>query len=129
LEGFAATGSVTALPAIVGRDRPLEFRRWRPGAALERGPFGIAQPRPGETVRPDLLLVPLLGFDDACYRLGFGGGYYDRTLAALVPKPLAVGVGFELGRLASIVPAPHDMPMDAIVTERGAWRRPTGGPA
>jgi 5,10-methenyltetrahydrofolate synthetase len=68
------------------------------------------------------LIVPLLGFDAAGYRLGYGGGYYDRTLATLTPRPLTVGVGYELGRLETIHPQAHDIPLDAIVTEAGTIR-------
>jgi 5-formyltetrahydrofolate cyclo-ligase len=66
--------------------------------------------------------VPLLGFDAAGYRLGQGGGYYDRTLANLPQRPLTIGIGYEFGRLETIHPQPHDIPMDAIVTERGVER-------
>jgi 5-formyltetrahydrofolate cyclo-ligase len=76
-------------------------------------------------VSPSALLIPLVGFDGAGHRLGNGGGYYDRTLAALTPKPLAIGVGFELGRLDSFSPQPHDRPMDVIVTEAGAFNQQT----
>ena len=71
---------------------------------------------------PTILIVPLLGFDDAGFRLGYGGGYYDRTLAAMQPRPFTVGVGYELGRLPTIYPQPHDIPMDVIVTEAGMTR-------
>lgn len=70
-------------------------------------------------MRSTALLVPLVGFDADGFRLGYGGGYYDRTLAVLEPKPLTIGIGFELGRLETIHPQPHDVPMDAIVTEAG----------
>ena len=70
---------------------------------------------------PLALLIPLVGFDAAGHRLGYGGGFYDRTLAALHPRPLAIGVGFELGRLASFEPAAHDQRMDVIVTEAGVF--------
>lgn len=110
-------GSQAALPVVVEKGRPLEFWSWRPRMKMDRGIWNI--PIPGErvVVQPRLLLVPLVGFDAAGYRLGYGGGYYDRTLAAMQPRPLAIGVGFGLGRLSSIMPQPHDIPMDAIVTE------------
>ena len=112
-------GARAALPVVVEKGQPLEFRAWRPGAPLERGVWNIPIPATREVVRPTALLVPLVGFDAQGYRLGYGGGYYDRTLAALNPKPLAIGIGYELGRLATIHPQPHDIPMDAIVTEAG----------
>ena len=120
LEWARALGWKIALPAIAAERQPLAFRLWRADQPLEPGPFGTSQPPPGHAVRPTALLIPLLGFDDANYRLGYGGGYYDRTLAGLDPKPLTVGVGFALGRLATIHPQPHDIPLDFIVTETRA---------
>jgi 5-formyltetrahydrofolate cyclo-ligase len=110
-------GRSVALPAIVKRRGPLEFRAWRPDAEMETGTYGIPVPKCRHVLVPDILVVPLLGFDARNYRLGYGGGYFDRTLAALVPRPVAVGVGFELSRLASIFPQPYDVAMDFIVTE------------
>jgi 5-formyltetrahydrofolate cyclo-ligase len=80
-------------------------------------------PADSPVLTPDLLLVPLVGFDPAGYRLGYGGGYYDRTLAAIQPRPLAIGIGFEQQALATIHPQPHDIPMDYIVTESRVARR------
>jgi 5-formyltetrahydrofolate cyclo-ligase len=91
--------------------------RMRPSA------WDIPVPDEGAWLRPEILLVPLLGFDPQGYRLGYGGGYYDRTLAAAMPtSPLAIGVGFEIGRLETIHPQRHDVPMDLIVTEREVFR-------
>jgi 5-formyltetrahydrofolate cyclo-ligase len=112
-------GAGAALPVVVAKRQPLEFRAWQPGARMARGVWNIPIPAEGHIVRPSALLVPLVGFDSPGYRLGYGGGFYDRTLAALRPKPLAIGVGYELGRLATIHPQPHDVPMDALVTEAG----------
>lgn len=111
-----------ALPVVVGRDRPLEFRDWTPETEMVRGVLNIMVPREGAPVLPDVILAPLVGFDAAKYRLGNGGGYFDRTLAALDPPPTAVGVGYSLARLDTIQPQPHDRPMDAIVTELGILR-------
>ena len=110
-------GRVVALPAVVERRGILEYRRWEPGAEMEQGTHGIPIPKARETVRPEILVVPLVGFDDNKFRLGYGGGYFDRTLAALVPPPVTVGVGFESARLATIHPQPHDIALDYIVTE------------
>jgi 5-formyltetrahydrofolate cyclo-ligase len=119
-----AAGAEAALPVVVERASPLEYRSWSPRAPLERGVWGIPVPAERVLAHPTILLVPLLGFDAAGYRLGYGGGYHDRTLAALEPRPLAIGVGYELGRLATIHPQPHDIPMDAIATEGGfTWLR------
>ncbi|MGH6741178.1 MAG: 5-formyltetrahydrofolate cyclo-ligase, partial [Bradyrhizobium sp.] len=85
--------------------------------------YDIPYPASGEPVKPSILLIPVVGFDEAGYRLGYGGGFYDRTIATYTEKPLCVGNGFELGRLATIYPLPHDIPMDYVVTERGLYRR------
>ena len=119
VRGLIEAGARAALPVVVARQQPLEFRAWQPGARMTRGVWNIPIPAEARVVRPSALLVPLVGFDDRGYRLGYGGGFYDRTLAALRPKPLAIGVGYELGRLATIHPQPHDIPMDALVTEAG----------
>ncbi|TCZ54596.1 5-formyltetrahydrofolate cyclo-ligase [Roseicella aquatilis] len=115
----AARGAVTALPVVEARGRPLRFCTWRPGEALAPGPWGIPMPAGGEAVVPDLMLAPVVGFDGEGFRLGYGGGFFDRTLAALAPRPRAVGVGLAAARLATIFPQPHDVPMDMIVTEAG----------
>ena len=121
---LVARGARAALPAVVEKGAPLEFRAWRPGDRLERGFWNIPVPAERRVVRPTVLLVPLVGFDQDGYRLGYGGGYYDRTLAAMTPRPRAIGVGYELGRLETIHPQPHDVPMDAIVTEAGVFEAP-----
>ena len=118
-----ARGGTAALPVVVGKNRPLEFRPWRPGARMAVGAHGIPYPAEGNAVAPETLLVPMVGFDRAGYRLGYGGGYYDRTLAALPEKLLCIGLCFALGRIDSIHPLPHDVPMDFIVTEEMAARR------
>ena len=112
-----ARGTRLALPVVIEKNRPLEFRAWTPDAKLVPGIWNIPVPADGAVVEPDALLVPLVGFDDEGYRLGYGGGYYDRTLASRPRKPLTIGVGFELSELPTIHPQPHDIPMDAIVTE------------
>jgi 5-formyltetrahydrofolate cyclo-ligase len=114
---LVAQGATAALPVVVEKNQPVEFWAWRPGMKLDSGVWDIPIPAARAPVRPTALLVPLLGFDGAGYRLGYGGGYYDRTLAAMEPKPLTVGIGYELGRLQTIYPQPHDIPLDAIVTE------------
>jgi 5-formyltetrahydrofolate cyclo-ligase len=120
-------GAGTALPVVRQARAPLIFREWHPGVKLAHGALGIPFPVDSEEVVPDAVLVPLVGFDSGGYRLGYGGGYFDRTLAAMARRPLAIGVGFELSRLDSIVPQSHDVPMDWIVTERGIYRRDSDG--
>jgi 5-formyltetrahydrofolate cyclo-ligase len=118
-----ARGVAVALPVVVDKKGPLEYRSWRPGDPLVDGVWGIPIPQRREIVLPGAVLAPLVGFDRECCRLGYGGGYFDRTLAALQPRPQAIGVGFELSRLATIHPQDFDVPMDLIVTETGIRRR------
>ncbi len=116
-----AAGGVASLPVVVAKGEPLQFRTWKPGDALAAGQWEIPYPRDGHIIQPDVLFVAMVGFDEANYRLGYGGGYYDRTLAAAAPRPRTIGVAFELMRLLTIEPLPHDVPMDAIVTEAGVF--------
>ncbi len=89
---------------------------------MEAGVWNILHPAEGPAVQPSALLIPLVGFDEAGYRLGYGAGYYDRTIATFSSPPLKIGVGFELCRLKTICPQAHDIPMDFIVTEKGVVR-------
>lgn len=116
-----AAGGVVALPVVVKNAAPVEFWRWRPGVAMHRGLWNIPVPPQRDPVEPDLLIVPLVGFDRGCYRLGYGGGFYDRTLAAAQPRPHTVGVAFADAELPTIHSQPHDIPMSAIVTDRFAF--------
>jgi 5-formyltetrahydrofolate cyclo-ligase len=127
VDRIIAEGGAVALPTVVEKNHPVEFRAWRPGDALARGVYDIPFPSEGTVVAPGALIVALVGFDGAGYRLGYGGGYYDRTLAASAPRPLTIGVGFDLMGLQSIRPLPHDIPMDVIVTESGVLQRGTDG--
>jgi 5-formyltetrahydrofolate cyclo-ligase len=111
-----------ALPVVIDPDAPLAFREWTPESRLAPDRHGIPTPIDGNTLTPDLLLIPVNGFDSRGFRLGYGGGYFDRTLASLSPLPLSIGVGFELGRLPRVAEAPHDRPLDWIVTEAGAFK-------
>lgn len=119
LRDWRAQGVRAALPVVVGAGRPLEFRAWWPGAPLARGVYDIPYPVDTPRVVPDVAVVPMNGFDAGGCRLGYGGGYFDRTLAALAPRPLAIGVAFECARLADIHPQAHDIAMDYVVTEAG----------
>jgi 5-formyltetrahydrofolate cyclo-ligase len=115
---FVAAGGVVGLPVVVQDAAPVEFWRWQPGVALKRGHWNIPVPPERDLVRPGVLVVPLVGFDSGRYRLGYGGGFYDRTLAATVPRPHTIGVAFANAELPSIHPQPHDIAMDVIVTEQ-----------
>jgi len=117
-----ANGWRAALPVVIAKNHPLTYRAWTPDTRMERGVLGIMVPSYGAPVVPTVVLAPLVGFDSARYRLGNGGGYFDQTLAAMEPKPVSVGIGYAFGRLATIFPQPHDLPMDVIVTEEGITR-------
>ncbi|GLQ70639.1 hypothetical protein GCM10007866_30920 [Gluconobacter albidus] len=113
------TGRQVLLPETTPKGSPLVFRRWTPACPMIAGRFGTSHPE-GEIEVPDLVLVPFLAFDRFGYRLGYGGGYYDRTLAALdVP---AIGFGFAGQQVDSVPTGPYDVPLKTIVTERGIIR-------
>ena len=116
-------GAVTALPVVVAPKSPLAFREWHPGVELAKGPLGIPYPVGSPQVAPRAVLLPMNGWDAQGYRLGYGGGFFDRTLAALQNKPLVIGVAYEQARIATIHPQSWDVPMDYVVTERGVYRR------
>jgi 5-formyltetrahydrofolate cyclo-ligase len=119
IRDLLAQGWRAALPVVIVKKAPMEFRLWTPDAPMVDGIWNIPVPRDGAPVRPDVVLAPLVGFDRERYRLGYGGGYFDRTLATLAPRPLVIGVGFEFSRLETIYPQPFDQPMTMIVTEAG----------
>jgi 5-formyltetrahydrofolate cyclo-ligase len=110
-------GRVTALPRVTERGGRLEYQVWEKDMAMTVGTYGIPIPQQRRPAHPAIVVLPLLGFDGANYRLGYGGGYFDRTLAALEPRPMTVGAGFETARLATIFPRAHDIALDIIVTE------------
>lgn len=116
---FRRQGAVAALPAVVAKGMPLEFRQWAPGVEMKPEVYGIPVPQGTPVMRLDAALVPMNGFDAAGYRLGYGGGYFDRTLASCFPKPITIGVTYECARLPTIHAQPHDIPMDFVVTEAG----------
>ena len=115
---LASRGHAMALPVTPPRGQPLAFRAWAPGAALRPGPMGTSEPVGGEELRPDVLLVPLLAFDRAGRRLGYGGGYYDRTLAAL-PGAKAIGIAYAGQEMPEVPAGPQDMRLPLIATEAG----------
>ncbi len=110
-------GIPLALPVVVAKNAPLAFRRWQPGEPLVPGVWNIPVPPREMPVRPQLILVPVVGFDRQGFRIGYGGGYYDRTLAALRPRPWTVGVGFAVSAVDTIHPQPHDQRLDLVITE------------
>lgn len=114
-------GVITALPEVVDTACPLRFRKWWPDAPIALGIYGIPVPVGTDIVLPDLVVLPMNGFDEKGFRLGYGGGYFDRTLAAPERRALAIGVSYEALRLPTIYPQPHDIPMDFVVTEAGIY--------
>lgn len=113
-----AQGGHIALPVVTARHSPLVFRLWRKNERLERGIWNILVPADGAPVLPDIVVAPVVGYARTGYRLGYGGGYYDRTLAQLHTHRVVVGVGYKQAELFTIYPQPHDVPMDVIVTEQ-----------
>lgn len=111
-------GGTVALPIVVEKAQPLIFRAYRPGDRLEKGVWNIPIPAEGQPVAPDVVIAPVVGIDRQNYRLGYGGGFFDRTLATMARKPLVVGIGYEMQRITTIYPQAHDIAMDRVVTER-----------
>ena len=120
---WLAAGRELALPKVTADDAPLAFGRWRADSVMREGRLRVPEPEPFEPVTPTRLLVPCLGFDAHAYRLGYGGGFYDRTLAALGPLP-TLGVAFAHARVCDFEAREHDRPLDAIATEAGVLRAP-----
>ncbi|MGY6411067.1 MAG: 5-formyltetrahydrofolate cyclo-ligase [Alkalilacustris sp.] len=118
---MAAHGGPLCLPVVEGPGRPLAFRRWQPGAPLRAGAFGVMEPEGAQPCTPEWLIVPLLAFDRRGVRLGYGGGFYDRTLAGLRARPgarvEAIGLAFAGQEVAEVPSEPTDLPLDMIVTE------------
>jgi len=110
-------GGRAALPVVIQKGWPLEYRIWSPGDPLEHGAWNIPSPSRGPAVQPDVVVAPVVGFDEAQYRLGYGGGFFDRTLAAMRRKPVVIGVGYAEARIPTIHPQPHDIPMDVVLTD------------
>lgn len=114
-----ARGVQTALPVVLAKGQPLEFRAWWPGVAMEPGVYDIPVPVDTDVLVPDVLLVPPVGIGPAGDRLGYGGGFFDRTLAAIAPAPITIATAFEISRVPTTHPQAHDILMDLVVTETG----------
>ena len=120
LARLRAKGARTALPVVVKKAHPLAFREWQSGDRLERGVWNIPIPADGADVAPDILIAPVVGFDPQCYRLGYGGGFFDRTMASFLPRrPRLIGVGYAAQAIPTIHPQAYDVPMEIVVTEDG----------
>jgi len=112
------------LPVIDKKTKQLRFHVWYPGCPMEEDAFGILKPKDTEEFHPELLLVPCVGFGPNGVRLGYGGGFYDRTLASLRPMPYTAGIGYGHGYIPWLEAEPHDVPLDAMLTETGTiWDR------
>jgi 5-formyltetrahydrofolate cyclo-ligase len=116
------------LPVVDKMHKTLTFHAWYPGCPMEEDAYGIPKPKDTEVIVPTLLFVPCVGYGPGGYRLGYGGGFYDRTLASLEPRPYTVGIGFTHGFLDELEPEPHDVPLDAILNDNGVvWPMPQAG--
>jgi 5,10-methenyltetrahydrofolate synthetase len=116
---FRQLGARLALPSVIAKGQPLEFLEWWPGVEVQPGVYDIPVPVGTETLIPQALLIPVVGIGGQGDRLGYGGGFYDRTLAALAPRPLTIAIAHESSRLPTTYPQDHDILMDFVVTERG----------
>lgn len=123
IAGLRATGCRAALPVVLRPGMPLAFREWWPEQPLVPDRYGIPAPTDGDFLHPDTLLLPVNAFDAGNHRLGYGGGFFDRTLAAMRARPKVVGVGYGTAKLSTIHPQKYDIPMDMVVTEAGTARR------
>jgi hypothetical protein len=121
MKHFRDRGAVTALPAVIAKKTALEFRSWRPGFAMTKGVYDIPVPEASDVVVPDALVIPMIASDSRGYRLGYGGGYFDITLAAIAPQPIAIGVCYDLFKVETLKPQPHDIRMDFVVSESGIY--------
>jgi len=119
---FWESGATLALPEVVDKHQPLCFREWWPDAPMQQGAYDIPVPVGTRCIQPDALIIPMVGFDQNGYRLGYGSGYFDRTLAAFSVCPRTIGVAFEMQRLENVHPRPHDIAMQYIVTEAGVFQ-------
>ncbi|MBC7647906.1 MAG: 5-formyltetrahydrofolate cyclo-ligase [Vitreoscilla sp.] len=107
------------LPVVDKVHKTLTFHAWYPGCPMEEDAYGIPKPKDTEIIVPTLLFVPCVGYGPGGFRLGYGGGFYDRTLAALLPKPFTVGLGYTHGYLPDMEAESHDVPLDALLNDNG----------
>lgn len=123
IEDLLARDWQATLPKIIAKQQALQFRQWTPEAEMQPEIWQIPVPQNTPELTPNVLLIPLVGFDQQLHRLGNGGGFYDRSLAAIHPQPLAIGIGLESLRIADIQPQAHDIAMDYVITEQATYQR------
>ncbi|MDX3926551.1 MAG: 5-formyltetrahydrofolate cyclo-ligase [Shinella sp.] len=119
MESVWERGGSALLPIVIEKAAPLIFKPWRQGEELGRGVWNIPIPIDGEAATPDIVIAPVVGYDRSCFRLGYGGGYFDRTLAIMKPKPLAIGIGYDVQAIDTIHPQSFDVAMNVIITDTG----------
>jgi len=124
---FRARGATLALPVVIAKATPLEFREWWPQAPMQVGVYDLPIPVGTPRVSPQAMLIPVVGIGSVGDRLGYGGGFYDRTLASLSPRPLTIALAYELSRIPTTHPQDHDVLMDFIITESGIEAAVPGG--
>tara|TARA_R110001599_G_scaffold204969_5_gene402095 strand:+ start:538 stop:1188 length:651 start_codon:yes stop_codon:yes gene_type:complete len=112
-------GATVALPVVIEHDQPVAFHKWSPDSTMRRGVWGIPVPETITAVQPDVIVIPLLGVDENRFRLGNGGGYYDRTLARMPADTICIGVGHDFSKLKTIFPLPWDIPMHRVILSDG----------
>jgi 5-formyltetrahydrofolate cyclo-ligase len=121
----AQPGRRLGLPVMDRETKQLRFHVWFPGCPMEEDAYGIPKPKDTEQFHPQLLLVPCVGYGPQGLRLGYGGGFYDRTLAGLTPAPVTVGLAYSHGYLPWLQAEAHDVPLDTLLTDEGcAWAAP-----
>lgn len=123
MEALHARGVRVALSIATALHQPLTFREWRPHAPMAHGLWNIPYPAEGQTLTPTMIIAPVVAFDPQCFRLGYGGGFFDRTLAMMTPKPITIGVGYDGCAIPTIYPQSHDIALDFIVTARSTFDR------
>lgn len=121
MEHLNACSTNLALPEVIEPGQPLIYRKWWPDVPVKKDRYGLSVPRDTEKVLINAVVIPMVGFDDQGYRLGYGSGYFDRTLAAMSTQPLTIGIAFEQQRIATTYPHSYDIPMDFIVTEKSIY--------
>lgn len=126
LRSLRDSGTIIALPVVVSKGQPLIFREWKAGAKLARGVWNIPYPDEGPELVPDIAIAPVVGFDPPCFRLGYGGGFFDRTMEKHHCAPRLLGVGYDMQAIADIRPQPHDIAMQMVVTQSGVHRPAVG---